>query len=138
LQAQSYGLIPSGEPLCFKCYRVEERAAKAAATADPLWAKQGNGWLLRDQKKAFTIITNILKAISDCPGIEQEDVKQIQNILRPYLDRLAECFAPKKSSDQLSRCRPTVNSEQKNPCSLAATKNPGSQMSPTVNPNTKD
>ena len=89
--------------LCFKCYRAAERAQKAAP--DPVWARLGYGGLLREQKRAFTIVTNILKAISDCPAIEQSDKKQIQIILRPYLDRLAECFAPKN-------CKP-VKSEQK-------------------------
>jgi hypothetical protein len=90
--------------LCFKCYRAAERVQKA--TPDPVWARLGNGWLLREQKKAFTVVTNILKAISDCPAIEQSDQQQIQNILRPYLDKLAECFAPKEK-------RKPVNSEQK-------------------------
>jgi len=89
-----------------KCYRAEERAAKSTAVGDPLWANQGNGYLLKAQKKAFTIVTNILKSISDCPVIGRADVKRMQDILRPYLDTMAECFAPKKGS------RP-VNGEQK-------------------------
>jgi hypothetical protein len=90
--------------LCFKCYRAEERAQKA--TPDPVWARLGNGYLLREQKKALTVVTGILKAIVDCPAVEENDRKQIQNILRPYLDKLAECFAPKEK-------RKPVNSEQK-------------------------
>lgn len=90
--------------LCFKCYRAAERAQKAAP--DPVWARLGNGSLLREQKRALTIVTGILKAIADCPAIEQRDRQQIQNILRPYLDKLADCFAPKK------KCKP-VNNEQK-------------------------
>ena len=86
--------------LCFKCYRADVRARKAA---DPLWAKQGNGWLLKEQKKASTVVTNILKSISDCPLIEGDDVRRMQDILRPYLVKLTECFAPKE----------IVNSEQK-------------------------
>ena len=90
--------------LCFKCYRAAERAQNAAP--DPVWARLGNGWLLRDQKRALTVVTGILKAIADCPTVRESDKKQIQNILRPYLDKLAECFAPKEK-------RKPVNSEQK-------------------------
>jgi hypothetical protein len=79
--------------LCFKCYRSDERARKA--TLDPVWASLGNGWRLKEQKRAFTVVTGILKAIADCPAVRENDRKQIQNILRPYLDELAECFAPK-------------------------------------------
>ena len=88
----------AGHGLCFRCYRAEERASKAAGGVDPLWANQGNGNLLKEQKKAFTVVTNILKNISDCPLISRDDVKQMQDILRPYLDKMAECFAPKKGS----------------------------------------
>jgi hypothetical protein len=91
--------------LCFKCYRAEERARKA--TPDPVWASLGNGWLLREQKRALTVVTGILKAIADCPAVEESDRKQIQNILRPYLDKLAECFAPKREKGK------PVNGEQK-------------------------
>lgn len=91
--------------LCFTCYRRKERAAERAE--NPL----GNGWLLKDHRKAFTVVTRILTALSDCPAIEQSDRQKIQMILRPYLDKLADCFAPKK------KCRP-VNSEQKKPRSL--------------------
>jgi hypothetical protein len=90
--------------LCFKCYRAAERARKAP---DPVWASLGNGYLLREQKRALTVVTGILKAISDCPAVEESDRKQIQNILRPYLDKLAECFAPKREKGK------PVNGEQK-------------------------
>jgi hypothetical protein len=90
--------------LCFKCYRAAERAQKAP---DPVWASLGNGYLLREQKRALTVVTGILKAISDCPAVEESDRKQIQNILRPYLDKLAECFAPKREKGK------PVNREQK-------------------------
>ncbi len=96
--------------LCFKCYRVAERAQKAAP--DIVWARLGNEWLLRDQKRALTVVTGILKAIADCPTVEESDRKQIQNILRPYLDKLAECFAPKGE-----KVKP-VSGEQKRPRSL--------------------
>ncbi len=92
--------------LCFKCYRAKERAEKAPV--DPIWARLGNGSLLKQQKKAFTVVTGILKAIADCPTVRESDKKQIQNILRPYLDKLAECFAPKGGNGK------PVNSEQKN------------------------
>jgi hypothetical protein len=91
--------------LCFKCYRAAERARKA--TPDPVWARLGNGYLLREQKKALTVVTGILKAIADCPAVEENDRKQIQNILRPYLYKLADCFAPKRENGK------PVNSEQK-------------------------
>jgi len=90
--------------LCFRCYRAKERAEKSAP--DPLWARQGNGWLLKEQKKALTVVTNILKNITDCPFIDEDDRKQIKSILRPYLDKMAECFAPTESN------RP-VNGERK-------------------------
>ena len=91
--------------LCFKCYRRVERAAERAE--NPL----GNGWLLTDHKKAFTVVTRMLTALSDCPAIEQSDRQKIQMILRPYLDKLADCFAPRE--------KPTsVNSEQKRSRSL--------------------
>ena len=96
--------------LCFKCYRAAERAQKA--TPDPVWARLGNGYLLREQKKALTVVTGILKAIADCPAVEENDRTQIQNILRPYFDKLAECFAPKAGNGK------PVNSEQKRVCSL--------------------
>lgn len=86
--------------LCFKCYRRVERAAERAENSI------GNGWLLTDHKKAFTIVTRILTALSDCPAIEQSDRLKIQMILRPYLDKLADCFAPKAK-------RKPVNGEQK-------------------------
>ena len=86
--------------LCFTCYRRVERAAERAE--NPL----GNGWLLRDHRKAFTVVTRMLTALSDCPAIEQSDRQKIQMILRPYLDKLADCFAPKKKSKP-------VNGEQK-------------------------
>ena len=99
--------------LCFKCYRAAERAQKA--TADPVWARLGNGSLLREQKRALTVVTGILKVIADCPAVEENDRKQIQNILRPYLDKLAECFAPVES-------RKPMNSERKRPSSLRSLK----------------
>lgn len=108
--------------LCFKCYRAEERAQKA--TPDPVWARLGNGWLLKEQKKAFTVVTNILKAISDCPAIEQRDQQQIQNILRPYLDKLAECFAPKEKRKPVNRKieRSLVHSRETGPCQTSRNK----------------
>ena len=105
--------------LCFKCYRAEERAQKA--TPDPVWARLGNGYLLREQKRALTVVTGILKAIADCPAVEESDRKQIQNILRPYLDKLAECFAPKREKGK------PVNSEQKRPRSLRSLVGPDSE-----------
>src|SRR5260370_13851053 len=104
--------------LCFKCYRAEERARKA--TPDPVWARLGNGYLLREQKRALTVVTGILKAIADCPAVEESDRKQIQNILRPYLDKLSECFAPKGEKDK------PVNGEQKRPRSLPSLTFPNS------------
>ena len=92
--------------LCFTCYRRKERAAERAE--NPL----GNGWLLKDHRKAFTVVTRILTALSDCPAIEQSDRQKIQMILRPYLDKLADCFAPKGGN------RRPVNREQKKPRSL--------------------
>jgi hypothetical protein len=86
--------------LCFKCYRRVERGAERAENSI------GNGWLLTDHKKAFTVVTRILTALSDCPAIEQSDRLKIQMILRPYLDKLADCFAPKEK-------RKPVNGEQK-------------------------
>jgi hypothetical protein len=109
--------------LCFKCYRAAERAQKV--TPDPAWASLGNGWLLRDQKRALTVVTGILKAISDCPAVEETDRKQIRNILRPYLDKLAECFAPKRENG-----RP-VNGEQKRPRSLGSLVGPDSEFEKT-------
>lgn len=105
--------------LCFKCYRARERAQKASA--DPVWARLGNGSLLREQKRALTVITGILKAIADCPAVEESDRKKIQNILRPYLDKLAECFAPKGQNDK------PVNSEQKRPRSRHSLVGPDSE-----------
>jgi hypothetical protein len=99
--------------LCFKCYRAAERAQKA--TSDPVWARLGNGSLLREQKRALTVVTGILKVIADCPAIEESDRKQIQNILRPYLDKLAECFAPVEN-------RKPVNGERKRRRSLRSLK----------------
>jgi hypothetical protein len=52
--------------------------------------------LLKEQKKMLSVVTSILKMLSDVPGLEEDDVKTIQSILRPYLDRLADCFAPQK------------------------------------------
>jgi hypothetical protein len=92
--------------LCFKCYRAEERARRA------LWTKQGNGSLLKEQKKAFTVVTTILKAISDCPVIKESDKKQIQKLFRPYLDELAECFAPKENV-AMTKAQAAMNGEQK-------------------------
>ena len=93
--------------LCFKCYRRNQRAKDRTeeGPADPVWSRLSYGSLLREQKRSLRLITNVLTAISDCPAIEQRDRQQIQNILRPYLDKLADCFAPKK------KCKP-VNSEQ--------------------------
>jgi len=105
--------------LCFKCYRAAERAQKA--TSDPVWARLGNGSLLREQKRALTVVTGILKVVADCPAIEESDRKQIQNILRPYLDKLAECFAPKEGNGK------PVNSERKTPRSFRSLGGPDSE-----------
>jgi hypothetical protein len=110
--------------LCFKCYRAAERAQKA--TPDPAWARLGNGWLLRDQKRALTVVTGILKAIADCPAVEENDRKQIQNILRPYFDKLGECFAPKGEKGK------PVNGEQKKPRSLSSLVGPDSERESPV------
>ena len=113
--------------LCFKCYRAAERAQKA--TPDPVWARLGNGWLLREQKRAFTVITGILKAIADCPTVGDSDRKQIQVLLRPYLDKLAECFAPKARNGK------QVNCEQKRARSLRSlTEAEGDGLSNQVQP----
>jgi hypothetical protein len=104
--------------LCFKCYRAAQRVEKAS-----LWTRQGKGWLLKEQKKAFTVITGILKAIADCPGLEEDDVKQIRNILRPYLDGFADCFAPRE-------CIEAVNSEQELERSPTSGKATSSEASP--------
>jgi hypothetical protein len=105
--------------LCFKCYRAAARARKA--TPDPVWARLGNGYLLREQKRALTVVTGILKTIADCPAVEENDRKQIQNILRPYLDKLAECFAPKRENGK------PVNGEPKKPRSLRSLVGPDSE-----------
>ena len=91
--------------LCFKCYRRVERGAERAE--NPL----GNGWLHTDHKRAFTVVTRILTVLSDCPAIEQSDRQKIQMILRPYLDKLADCFAPREKSKP-------VHGEQKRARSL--------------------
>jgi hypothetical protein len=106
--------------LCFKCYRAWERAEKAPV--DPLWwDRLGNGSVLRAQKKALTVVTKILMAIADCPAIEPNDKQRIQNILRPYLNKLGGCFAPKGEKDK------PVNSEQKRPRSLRSLAGPDSE-----------
>jgi hypothetical protein len=105
--------------LCFKCYRAPERAQKA--TPDPVWARLGYGSLLREQKRALRVVIGVLKAIADCPAVEETDRKKIQNILRPYLDKLAECFAPKGGNGK------PVNGEQKRPRSLRSLVGPESE-----------
>jgi len=86
-----------------------------------VWARLGNGYLLREQKRALTVVIGILKAIADCPAVSESDKKQIQNILRPYLDKLAECFAPKREKGK------PVNCEQKRSRSLRSLVGPDSE-----------
>jgi len=84
--------------LCFKCYRAEERARKA--TPDPVWARLGNGYLLREQKRALTVVTGILKAIADCPAVEESEGSKFKTSCGPTWTNLRTVSHPRKSANQ--------------------------------------
>jgi hypothetical protein len=86
--------------LCFKCYRQQERER---SDEEAIWARRGEGAILREQKKAFTILTRILRDISDCPSLRGDHKNQIQCILRPYIDWSLQCFAPKTNTGPANR-----------------------------------
>lgn len=79
---------------CFRCYRqqVRERDAMpwAAAPAD-----RHNRQILKAQKKQRKVVMTILDALdAGIDVLEEADRAAIRQILRPYVDRMAQGLAP--------------------------------------------